>query len=154
MTVLDNVRVGSHPLGRSDFFSNALRLPWRGARSERSPSIAWELIDFLDLGAVAHAPRRRPAVRHCRSASSWRARWRREPKLLLLDEPAGGLNHTEVDGLGELIRRIRDERDITILLVEHHMSLVMSISRQGRGARLRPEDRRGHAGARCSTTRT
>jgi branched-chain amino acid transport system ATP-binding protein len=49
------------------------------------------------------------------------------PKLLLLDEPAGGLNHTEIKGLGELIKRIRDERRITVLLVEHHMSMVMSI---------------------------
>jgi branched-chain amino acid transport system ATP-binding protein len=49
------------------------------------------------------------------------------PKLLLLDEPAGGLNHTEINGLGALIKRIRDERQITILLVEHHMSMVMSI---------------------------
>jgi len=49
------------------------------------------------------------------------------PKLLLLDEPAGGLNHHEVIELGRLIRRIRDERAVTVLLVEHHMNLVMSI---------------------------
>jgi branched-chain amino acid transport system ATP-binding protein len=49
------------------------------------------------------------------------------PKLLLLDEPAGGLNHVEVEGLGRLIRRIRDERHVTVLLVEHHMNLVMSV---------------------------
>jgi ABC-type branched-subunit amino acid transport system ATPase component len=51
-----------------------------------------------------------------------------EPKLLLLDEPAGGLNHEEVQELGQLFRRIRDEKSLTVLLVEHHMSLVMSIS--------------------------
>src|SRR5436853_410659 len=51
-----------------------------------------------------------------------------EPKILLLDEPAGGLNHEEVHVLGDLIRRIRDERHVTILLVEHHMGLVMSIA--------------------------
>ena len=50
------------------------------------------------------------------------------PKLLLLDEPAGGLNHDEVGELGDLIRRIRDERQVTVLLVEHHMNLVMSVS--------------------------
>jgi branched-chain amino acid transport system ATP-binding protein len=48
--------------------------------------------------------------------------------LLLLDEPAGGLNHREVEELGGLIRRIRDERRVSVLLVEHHMGLVMSIS--------------------------
>src|SRR5438552_156277 len=51
-----------------------------------------------------------------------------DPKILLLDEPAGGLNHEEVHVLGDLIRRIRDERNVTILLVEHHMGLVMSIA--------------------------
>jgi branched-chain amino acid transport system ATP-binding protein len=50
------------------------------------------------------------------------------PKLLLLDEPAGGLNHEEVGELGRLIRRVRDERQVTVLLVEHHMNLVMSVS--------------------------
>ena len=50
------------------------------------------------------------------------------PKLLLLDEPAGGLNHEEVGELGGLIRRIRDDRQVTILLVEHHMNLVMAVS--------------------------
>src|SRR5690606_23430277 len=52
------------------------------------------------------------------------------PKLLLLDEPANGLTHGEVDELGETIQHIRDEFDLTILLVEHHMSMVMAISRQ------------------------
>jgi branched-chain amino acid transport system ATP-binding protein len=51
-----------------------------------------------------------------------------EPKLLLLDEPASGLNHEEVGALGTLIRGIRDRLKLTVLLVEHHMSLVMSIS--------------------------
>jgi len=51
-----------------------------------------------------------------------------EPKLLLLDEPAGGLNHEEVGTLMELLRRIRAELDLTMLLVEHHMNLVMRIS--------------------------
>src|SRR5690606_30720660 len=50
------------------------------------------------------------------------------PKILLLDEPAGGLNHEEVYQLGDLIRRIRDERGVTVLLVEHHMGLVMKIA--------------------------
>ena len=51
-----------------------------------------------------------------------------QPKLLLLDEPAGGLNHEEVAALGELVRSIRDARKMTVLLVEHHMSLVMQVS--------------------------
>jgi branched-chain amino acid transport system ATP-binding protein len=126
MSVLDNVRVGSHPLGRTDFFSNALKLPWTGREEQSLADIAWELIEFLDLADVAH---RRVAdlpfglQKRVELARALAAR----PRLLLLDEPAGGLNHTEIHGLGELIRRIRDERNITILLVEHHMSMVMSI---------------------------
>ena len=50
------------------------------------------------------------------------------PRLLLLDEPAGGLNHEEVEGLGAFIRRLRDELELTVLLVEHHMNLVMRVS--------------------------
>ncbi len=53
-----------------------------------------------------------------------------QPKLLLLDEPAGGLNHEEVDGLRQLLRRIQGELSLTILLVEHHMNLVMRVSDQ------------------------
>jgi branched-chain amino acid transport system ATP-binding protein len=51
-----------------------------------------------------------------------------EPKLLLLDEPAGGLNHEEVEALMVLLRRIRGELELTMLLVEHHMNMVMRIS--------------------------
>src|SRR3954463_10786937 len=126
MSVLDNVRVGSHPLGRTDFFSNALKLPWTRREERELAEIAWELIDFLDLTAVAY---RRVAdlpfglQKRVELARALAAR----PRLLRLDEPAGGLNHTEIHGLGQLIRRIRDERDTTILLVEHHMSMVMSI---------------------------
>jgi len=92
----------------------------------RIADIAWELIEFLELTEVAH---RRVAdlpfgiQKRVELARALAAR----PKLLLLDEPAGGLNHTEINGLGALIKRIRDERRITILLVEHHMSMVMSI---------------------------
>jgi branched-chain amino acid transport system ATP-binding protein len=50
------------------------------------------------------------------------------PQLLLLDEPAGGLSHEEVDQLGKFIRRMRDDFELTILLVEHHMGLVMSVA--------------------------
>jgi branched-chain amino acid transport system ATP-binding protein len=126
MSVLDNIRVGSHRLGGSDFFSNALRLPWTGREDRRLAEVAAELIDFLDLAEVAQ--RRvsdlpfgvQKRVELARALAG-------QPKLLLLDEPAGGLNHDEVAELGRLIRRIRDERRVTVLLVEHHMNLVMSI---------------------------
>jgi branched-chain amino acid transport system ATP-binding protein len=88
---------------------------------------AWMLLEALNLGEVAHEPleglppgtRKRVELARALAAG---------PKLLLLDEPAGGLNHAEVAELGGLIRRIRDERRVSVLLVEHHMGLVMSIS--------------------------
>src|ERR671934_2540840 len=106
MTVLENVLVGRH------------------ARGERD---ARELLDDLGLAAVAH---RRAAelpfgttkrVELARALAS-------DPRLLLLDEPAGGLNHEEVDELGGLIRRVRESFDLTMLLVEHHMNLVMGVA--------------------------
>ena len=69
-----------------------------------------------------------------------------QPKLLLLDEPAGGLNHEEVADLGRFIQKIRDDRKLTVLLVEHHMNLVMGISDHVQRDELRQEDRRWHAG--------
>ena len=75
-----------------------------------------------------------------------------DPKILLLDEPAGGLNHEEVYVLGDLIRKIRDDRKITVLLVEHHMGLVMSIADQmaPRGSRPGMPGAEGRASARIS----
>jgi branched-chain amino acid transport system ATP-binding protein len=126
MSVLDNIRVGTHSRGTGDFLSNALRLGWTRREDRRLTEAAWELVDFLDLGDVAL--RRvsdlpfgvQKRVELARALAS-------RPKLLLLDEPAGGLNHGEVGELGGLIRRIRDRFRLTVLLVEHHMNLVMSI---------------------------
>ena len=88
---------------------------------------AYELLDELGLGQHAF----RPAVglpfgtlKRLELARALAAR----PRFLLLDEPASGLSHSEVDELGETIVRVRDRFDLTILLVEHHMALVMGIS--------------------------
>jgi branched-chain amino acid transport system ATP-binding protein len=127
MSVLDNVRVGQHALERGDFFSDAIRLPWTRKREAALNEAVWELIESLDLQDVAQ---RRVAdlptgtQKRVELARALAAR----PRLLLLDEPAGGINHHEVEALGHLIERIRSDRGITVLLVEHHMSLVMSIS--------------------------
>jgi branched-chain amino acid transport system ATP-binding protein len=127
MSVLENVMIGGHSLTRADYLSNALRLPWV-RREERSlRARAWDLLEFLDLDEFAHFPVESLAfgtkkrVELARSLAG-------EPKLLLMDEPAGGLNHEEVEKLGALIKSIRDEWDVTVLLVEHHMGLVMPIS--------------------------
>ena len=126
-SVLDNVRIGGHTSCRGDFISDGLRLPWVRRHEKALEQRAWMLLEALDLGEVAHEPpeglplgtRKRVELARALAAG---------PKLLLLDEPAGGLNHAEVVELGGLIRRIRNERQVSVLLVEHHMGLVMSIS--------------------------
>jgi branched-chain amino acid transport system ATP-binding protein len=121
------VRIGGHPTSAGDFVSNALRLPWVRRQEATLTETAWSLLRMLDLEDVAHRPAAglplgtRKRIELARALAS-------HPKLLLLDEPAGGLNHSEVGELGALIRRIRDEREVTVLLVEHHMNLVMSTS--------------------------
>jgi branched-chain amino acid transport system ATP-binding protein len=127
MTVLQNVMIGVHSRTRSDFLSNALRLPWVGVEERALRGQALELIEFLDLAAVADRPAAGLPFGTLKRVELARALACR-PRLLLLDEPAGGLNHEEVGALARLIRDIRDQRGATVLLVEHHMSLVMQVS--------------------------
>jgi len=127
MTVRENVLVGHHCRMRSSFFDHALRLPWVAREERAAADAADDLIDFLDLGAVQDA-----LVESLPFGTQKRVELARAlagtPKFLLLDEPAGGLNHSEVDGLRQLIGTIRDRFHMTVLLVEHHMNLVMRIS--------------------------
>jgi branched-chain amino acid transport system ATP-binding protein len=127
MAVLQNVMIGVHSRTRSGFISHALRLPWVGREEHQIHDTAMELLAFLDLAPVAHQPvvglpfgtLKRVELGRTLAGS---------PQLLLLDEPAGGLNHQEVAALAALLRRIRDDRRVTMVLVEHHMQLVMQIS--------------------------
>jgi len=126
-SVLDNVRIGAHAHSRSDFVSDTLRLPWARRQETAVSETAWSLLHMLDLEDVALRPAgglplgTRKRVELARALAG-------QPKLLLLDEPASGINHEEVGELGALIRRVRDERQVTVLVVEHHMNLVMSVS--------------------------
>jgi branched-chain amino acid transport system ATP-binding protein len=127
MSVFDNIRVGGHGVCHGDFLSDALRLPWMRRQEEALAAAAHKLIELLDLVAVAHQ-----CVAELPAGTQKRVELARalatRPRLLLLDEPASGLNHHEVAELARLIRSIRDAWRITVLLVEHHMNLVMSIS--------------------------
>jgi branched-chain amino acid transport system ATP-binding protein len=127
MTVLDNVMIGHHCRMRSGFLSNALRLPGVGRDESAAAEKALALIEFLGLKAVAETRVSDLPVGTQKRVELARA-LASDPTLLLLDEPASGLNHEEVGVLGAVIRDIRDRLEVTILLVEHHMSLVMSIS--------------------------
>jgi branched-chain amino acid transport system ATP-binding protein len=106
MTVRENVLVGAHSR--------------RAARSGLA-----EILEYLELDRIAEQPveglpySTRKRIELARALVS-------EPRLLLLDEPAGGLSHEEVEQLGTFIKRMRDDYELTILLVEHHMGLVMS----------------------------
>jgi branched-chain amino acid transport system ATP-binding protein len=127
LNVVDNIRVGFHSNTQSNYLIDALGVGGVRQQEAEIEYIAWTLIDYLGLRAEAKRPvtdlpvgtRKRVELARALAAS---------PRLLLLDEPAGGLNHHEVEHLGELIKQIRDDRNISVLLVEHHMSLVMSIS--------------------------
>jgi branched-chain amino acid transport system ATP-binding protein len=127
MSVLDNVMVGHHSRTRGGFLANALRVPLAVREDRTARDKAQALIAVLGLEAYAAT-----AVSELPFGTQKRVELARalaaDPKILLLDEPAGGLNHEEVHVLGDLIRRIRDDRHMTVLLVEHHMGLVMSIA--------------------------
>jgi branched-chain amino acid transport system ATP-binding protein len=127
MSVADNILVGAHSCSRGGFFANALRMPVVAREEARVSAQTRGLLELLDLQAVAHLPVADLPFGTQKRVELGRALAGR-PQLLLLDEPACGLNHEEIEALSLLIRRIRDQLSATILLVEHHMGLVMPLS--------------------------
>ena len=127
LSVLQNVMIGVHGQTRTDFLSNALRLPWVGREEAQIRERAAELLQFLGLDDVAGHPAVGLPFGTLKRVELARA-LAGAPVLLLVDEPAGGLNHEEVGSLAALLRTIRERRGVTILLVEHHMGLVMQVS--------------------------
>jgi len=125
MTVRQNVLVGSHPQRTGGFLSDSLRYTSKQEIDEANAE-AQSLIDLLGLthdadryvAALPFGSRKR--VELARALAS-------RPKLLMLDEPAGGLSHGDVDELRELIQTLRERFKLTVLLVEHHMQFVMKL---------------------------
>ncbi len=127
LSVLNNVMIGGHCRTKSGFVANAFRLPSVRREEGELMERALELIEFMELADVVHTPVGSLPFPYQKRVEMARA-LASQPNLLLLDEPAGGLNHEELDHLRKQIQAVRSERGITVLLVEHHMSLVMQVS--------------------------
>ena len=126
MTVEENVRIGLHNQIKYDMFTGILRLPRYWKQEKRQHERAMELLDLFGMqdladeqaGSLPYGAQRRLEI--VRALAT-------EPKLLLLDEPAAGMNPHETEELMENIAKIRDQFQIAILLIEHDMSLVMGV---------------------------
>ena len=126
MTVEENVRIGLHNQIRYDMFTGILRLPRYWKQEKRQHERAMELLDIFGMqdladetsGSLPYGAQRRLEI--VRALAT-------DPKLLLLDEPAAGMNPHETEELMEIIAKIRDQFQIAILLIEHDMSLVMGV---------------------------
>jgi branched-chain amino acid transport system ATP-binding protein len=129
MTVLENVMVGVHANLRSSPMGALIRTPINTREEDAVLAKAFSLLEFVELDQdgdilatnLAYGSQRRLEI--ARALAS-------DPTLLLLDEPTAGMNPQETEATMNFIRRLRDERDLTILLIEHDMSVVMSISDQ------------------------
>ncbi len=126
MTALENVMIGRHRHSKAEFISGMFNLPWTRAEERDIRNGSLEIMEFLGIAELAEAEATSLAYGQQRIVEVARA-LACKPKLLLLDEPAAGLNMRETAEVAQLIAKIRD-RGITILLVEHDMSLVMNIS--------------------------
>ena len=126
LSVLENVMVGAHTNGQVGFGRALLRIG-AGREEKALRRECGSILERLELGHLADRPAAGLPFGTLKRLEFARALAAR-PKLLLLDEPANGLTHSEVDRLGETIMDIRDQFELTVLLVEHHMAMVMAIS--------------------------
>ncbi|MEU8852255.1 ABC transporter ATP-binding protein [Streptomyces sp. NPDC048564] len=126
-TVADNLMLGRHRLTRAGFTASALRLPHTVREQRRHRERAAEIADFLGLGPAFDKPVGGLAYGDRKRVEMARALCM-EPRLLLLDEPVAGMHPTERSAMAETIARVRDALNISILIVEHDMGLIMRIA--------------------------
>lgn len=127
ISVLDNTMIGCHSQTSSNIFDAVLRSKKHKQEEEKIIEISHEILDFVGLWGKRNFLAKNLSYGEQRLLEIGRAMVS-DPKLLLLDEPAAGMNMSEKVELTSLIRKIRDERNITILLVEHDMKLVMNLA--------------------------
>jgi branched-chain amino acid transport system ATP-binding protein len=130
MTARENVMVGEHARMKAGLFGSILRPPWVRKEEKRVSEKAAQELEYVGLPArlhdfqattLAYGDQRRVEI--ARALAS-------DPKLLLLDEPTAGMNPQESDELTALMRRLRDERGLSILLIEHDMKVIMGVSEE------------------------
>jgi len=126
-SVLENVMLGVHPRLRGGPVEWSLRLPFTRKEERTLREEALDMLERLDLGWAANRTPDELSHGLHKSIELCRALLLR-PRLLLLDEPAAGLPHSEVDRLMELVRAIRNDFDVTIVIVEHHMGLISALT--------------------------
>ncbi len=127
MTALENVLVGQHLRLKSSHWSAILRTAGQRAEEHAARESGRELLEFVGLEGQENVVSTNLPYGDQRLLEVARALGSR-PRLLLLDEPAAGMNPRETDRMMELVHRLRDERDVTVFLIEHDMKVVMSIS--------------------------
>lgn len=127
LTVLDNVLVGAHA-HQTGGFVDAIVRSQRFRKSEvRARTHCLEILDGLEISKFKNSDVKELSYGTLKRVELARA-LASQPMLLLLDEPAAGLHHAEVDELSGTIRKLRDDHDLTIVVVEHHMALVMALA--------------------------
>jgi branched-chain amino acid transport system ATP-binding protein len=127
MSVIENVVVGNHIQIRSGWLGASVPIPSVVKAESAARRRAMDMLDFVGLAKLAQHPVAGLPFGTLKRVELARALVSK-PRLLLLDEPAGGISHEEVDGVAKLLRRIHSDLGVTMLLVEHHMGFVMGIS--------------------------
>jgi branched-chain amino acid transport system ATP-binding protein len=127
MTAEENVMVAMHSHLRSGIASTVLRLPWQRNEERRAHETARELLDFVGIAGVRDEYARNLSYGDQRRLEVARA-LALQPKVLLLDEPTAGMNPQESAQFTSFVYRLRDEKKVSVLLIEHDMSVVMRVS--------------------------